>query len=664
MTALLSVTEVRNALRCPRVFALGRRRGQQVSFPLGASCLGSAFHRIVEAFARSAANPPPELRRLPAGTELGVVRRQVSAWLVDLLVREIEQSPTYLTMPSEVDDLAEALRGFGDYVVRSSAVEGLAPSAAIARFLNNAELTLEVQVPLASGSLVTVSGRVDAVHLQPSGDLQVVEYKLTEDANEDIDRAQVALYRHLLQRQRSVDAAAVILRFNPALTKTSLEPKAADALVRKRILPLLEEMVKWSGDPSIAPATPRSDLCPVCPMRAPCQEVYRDRLAFRDDPPASGVRPRPEPAGDLVPAAPVQATTSVPPNLDDPEGKQEALALREAILKVLRDHGIGAESQRPPQVGPRTIRIDITAARGSVKALDRAAEDVKHHLHADLARLVDYHHEGGLRYFSAERKTPRAVELGKLLDRASQQLAARPGRFIVGERMDGSPLTGDLSDSASCHLLVAGTTGSGKSVLLRSVVTSLVHFHSPSAIRVSLIDPKRVSFAKLASSIAAHLAGPLCVEAEQALPLLSDLVEEMHERYRLFESEQVSDLDEFNESKGEADRLARHVVVVDEFQDLLADKATKADFVHVVTRLGAKARAAGIHLILATQRPTKDNVPTTIKANLPGKIALQVTSTMESRVVLDQAGAEALLGRGDLLAALGSSPVRAQSPLA
>jgi DNA segregation ATPase FtsK/SpoIIIE, S-DNA-T family len=125
----------------------------------------------------------------------------------------------------------------------------------------------------------------------------------------------------------------------------------------------------------------------------------------------------------------------------------------------------------------------------------------------------------------------------------------------------------------------------------------------------------------------------------------------------------VTDIGEFNEQVSAEQRLERRILIIDEFQDLIGDKATTGAFFNAIRRLGAKARAAGIHLVLATRRPDRDVVPSIIKANLGGKIALQVASKINSRIVLDEGGAERLLGKGDLLANLGRGLVRAQAPL-
>ena len=199
-------------------------------------------------------------------------------------------------------------------------------------------------------------------------------------------------------------------------------------------------------------------------------------------------------------------------------------------------------------------------------------------------------------------------------------------------------------------------------MLLRAVATSLVHFHSPAHVRLTLIDPKRVTFKSLEASLGSHLAHPIVYEVDRAIAILDDLVDLMEERYGLLDEANVQDLGEYGEEHPEAP-LARHVVIIDEFADLTVTKETKQPFLAAVQRLGAKARAAGIHLVLATQRPDAKAVPGVIKANLPGRVALRVPSGTNSRIILDQKGAEALLGKGDLLAELGTGVVRAQAPL-
>jgi S-DNA-T family DNA segregation ATPase FtsK/SpoIIIE len=653
----VSVTEVRNALRCPRVFALGRARPQQtVAFPVGASSLGATFHRIAERFARALDDPPEAVRRLPQGAPREAVAAALGGWLLGYLIDALDESPALATMPGEVDDLAEALRELGRYLAGGVDRHDLAPAEALRALVQHAELPVEAVLDTPAGVPVRIVGRVDAVHRRAGGGaLDVIEYKLTDEANQALDQAQVALYRRLVRSSLDLDAEPVILRFNPGLIETRLSAAAGDAIVDRTLLPLLGRMAGWAEAPETAPATSRRDLCPACPVRAASAETYPARLDPRDLPPAGATRPRPDPAGGLDVAPPANPGVLEPA---DAEGQLEADALEKQIVAELRRQGVTVQVAKK-RAGPTLIRLEVMVSRARVANLDRVAPDVEHHL---AERGVRYDREGPKRAFYAPRRSPRPVDLAALLARKASYLRARPGRFLVGEGIDGEIVAGDLSDGSTCHLLVGGQTGSGKSVLLRALVSSLCHYHSPEAIRFTLVDPKRVTFGPFAAAIAAHLEGPVCHDAEALLPELDDLVTEMEDRYARFDQAKVEDLDAYNEVASE--RLPRRVIVVDEFADLLSDKGSQRAFLEAVKRLGQKARAAGIHLVCATQRPDAKTVPGEIKANLNGKIALKVQAAVNSRIILDQAGAEKLLGKGDLLADLGHGVVRAQAPLA
>ena len=652
--ARISVTEVRNALRCPRVFVLGRLRHSAVAFPVGSSCLGGAFHRIVERFAQTVTAAPEPFASLAAGASPDGVRQALVRWVLTFLVDELERDPSYRAIPAEVDDLAEALRQFASYL--ASRLGPGRPSEEIARLVRAGEQPIEAEVPEAS---VVLNGRIDALYRGSDGGLDVIEYKLTDESNDTLDRAQVALYRELLRRSERVEAKPVVLRFNPALTVHEIPVTRADALVREELIPLLRNMNAWLAAPEAVPATRRTDLCAACPVAADCAERYPSRLPARDDPPMAASRPRPAAKGGLTQARTVEPLTGV---AGDEDGEREAETIKKRIIEELRKDGIAAISDQPV-IGPTVYLIHIARPRGSVAQLDTAASNVAHRLANADGIEASYAKTGARREFTVRRQRPRTVLLAPLLEARKEWLSERPGRLVIGEQPDGTVLTGDLADSATPHLLIGGQAGSGKSWLLRTLVASLVHWHDPSAIRITLLDPKRVTFnvASFSAAIAAHLDGPILYGIEDAMPCIARYVEVMEERYLAFEREHVSDLHEYNLQVGRERWLPRHVVVIDEFQDLTADKKAATEFSTAVARLGAKARAAGVHLILATQRPDRQTVPPLLKANLGGKIALRVANATNSRVILDASGAETLLGKGDLLADLGQGLVRAQA---
>jgi len=246
------------------------------------------------------------------------------------------------------------------------------------------------------------------------------------------------------------------------------------------------------------------------------------------------------------------------------------------------------------------------------------------------------------------------------------------GRIPRGENGSSKVLVGiDLSNTIEfldfaapehAHVLIAGVAGGGKSEWLRTAVASLVVANTPETLRLVLIDPKRNAFLDLARS--PFLLWPEALihpPQDDLMPVLEELVGEMERRTQLFAKARADHLADYCRKTEE--RLPRIVVACDEFADLvMASKRQRAAIELAVNRLGQKARAAGIHLMLATQSPRREVVSGIIRANTPARIALRVTTAVESRLILDRAGAAKLLGRGDLLFASNHDPIRLQAP--
>ncbi len=230
-----------------------------------------------------------------------------------------------------------------------------------------------------------------------------------------------------------------------------------------------------------------------------------------------------------------------------------------------------------------------------------------------------------------------------------------PLRFTLAKDVAGKPVAGDLS--AMPHLLIAGTTGSGKSVCVNSILVSLLLNHTPNDIRLILVDPKRVELTGYNGI--PHLLAPVVVDTERVVGALQWLQREMDARYHKFSSSSTRNIQDYNEHYPEQ-RLPYLVAVIDELADLMMLSPDETE--RSITRLAQLARATGIHLIIATQRPSVDVVTGLIKANFPARVAFAVASTVDSRVILDQPGAERLLGRGDMLfqAPDAPAPVRLQ----
>ncbi len=217
--------------------------------------------------------------------------------------------------------------------------------------------------------------------------------------------------------------------------------------------------------------------------------------------------------------------------------------------------------------------------------------------------------------------------------------------IAVGNDVSGQPIVGDLTRMP--HLLIAGATGQGKSVCINVLISSLLFQCSPAQLRLVLIDPKRVELSMF--NRLPHLAVPVIVEAHQAASALRWAVAEMDRRYKLLSAEGVRNIQGYNEKarSRSARELSYVVIVIDELADLMMVSAGEIE--ELVCRIAQLARAVGIHLVIATQRPSTDIITGLIKANIPSRIAFAVGSQVDSRVILDQGGAEKLLGRGDML---------------
>lgn len=218
----------------------------------------------------------------------------------------------------------------------------------------------------------------------------------------------------------------------------------------------------------------------------------------------------------------------------------------------------------------------------------------------------------------------------------------KPLGFTIGKDITGTPVVGDLAKMP--HLLIAGQTGSGKSVMINSIMTSLLYRNSPSDLKLILVDPKRVEL-KPYDDIP-HLLTPVITEPEKCISALKWTVAEMERRYRALSEIGVKSIIEYNKKKQE-EGMPYIVVVIDELADLMMMAAR--DVEALIVRIAQKARAVGIHLVLATQRPSVNVITGLIKANIPARIAFTVASQVDSRTITDRAGAEKLLGEGDML---------------
>ncbi len=263
-------------------------------------------------------------------------------------------------------------------------------------------------------------------------------------------------------------------------------------------------------------------------------------------------------------------------------------------------------------------------------------------------------------------KNAADVRIRGILDTPEWRKADEPLPFAVGKDISGAPVVGELNKMP--HLLVAGQTGSGKSVMINTLLCSLLYRNAPSDMKLILVDPKQVEMAPYADI--PHLLTPVIVEPEKTISALKWAVNEMERRYTLLAEEKVRDIKSYNDKmktktvgvededgniqQVDEGHMPYVVIVIDELADLMMVAAR--DVEALIVRIAQKARAVGIHLVLATQRPSVDVITGLIKANIPARIAFTVASQVDSRTILDQIGAEKLLGQGDMLMKTATMP--------
>jgi S-DNA-T family DNA segregation ATPase FtsK/SpoIIIE len=369
--------------------------------------------------------------------------------------------------------------------------------------------------------------------------------------------------------------------------------------------------------------------------------------------------------GDALP--PLALLDGPPPSQGGYTAETLEAMSRQVELK-LRDFGIEVEVDAV-HPGPVITRFELSLAAGTkVSRITNLAKDLARALSVISVRIVEVIPGKpviGLEIPNEHRET---VVLSEILNSKTFDKAGGPLTLALGKDISGNPFVAELSKMP--HLLVAGTTGSGKSVALNALILSLLYKQSPEHVRLIMIDPKMLELSVYDGI--GHLLAPVVTDMKEAGNALRWCVAEMERRYRLMASLGVRNIAGYNRKVKEAaakgqplpdplfnqaeypdeeppdlESLPYVVVVVDEFADMMMIVGKKVE--ELIARLAQKARAAGIHLILATQRPSVDVITGLIKANIPSRIAFQVSSRVDSRTILDQQGAEQLLGQGDML---------------
>ncbi|WP_144352833.1 FtsK/SpoIIIE family DNA translocase [Sporomusa termitida] len=322
------------------------------------------------------------------------------------------------------------------------------------------------------------------------------------------------------------------------------------------------------------------------------------------------------------------------------------------LEQTLDSFGVSAKVINTCQ-GPTVTRYELEPAPGvKVSKIVNLADDLSLKLASSGVRIEAPIPGKAAIGIEVPNKELSGVALREVLESDEFQRSSSGLTVALGKDIAGQPIVTDLAKMP--HLLVAGATGSGKSVCINTLITSVLFKARPDEVKLVLIDPKMVELSNYNGI--PHLLTPVVTDAKKAASALNWAVQEMERRYEVFATAGVRDISRYNELHPES-RLPLILIIIDELADLMM--VAPVDVEDAICRLAQKARAAGLHLVLATQRPSVDVITGTIKANVPSRISFAVSSQVDSRTILDMAGAEKLLGKGDML----FYPVGAAKPL-
>ena len=548
-------------------------------------------------------------------------------FLVVIILRQV-------FVPLEADFFApETLRGGGGYVGAAIAWVFLKVLGAVGSYIVLGGITLIAVILITQRSTQRILGGIGTAAGQGRKYLEQIAKRPPPPRRPDLRRQAEKTRRRSRPRRVETSGPGVDLDEEESPPEQPADPKPD------------------------SPADAGQDANPTNP--APPQRVARDSTTAQPEPQLQLVSP---PQHYTPP--PLSLLQKLAGETDTQEMHEETAVSIIKLEDTLASFGITAKVAHFER-GPVLTRYEVEPERGiRVNQITRLADDLAMSLAA-----VDVRVEAPIPGKSAigievPNEHRSLVSLRGVME--SDQFQKHPGKLPIalGRDIAGQPMIADLVPMP--HLLIAGATGSGKSVCLHSAILSLIMRHSPEQVRLLLIDPKRVELS-IYDGIP-HLISPVVYSVKQAASVLHKAIREMEKRYDKFALKGVSNLPEYNElarmpKEGiidEFEPLPRLVILIDELADLMIQ--ARAEFEYSICRVAQLARATGIHLVVATQRPSVKVITGNIKANMPSRIALAMASMHDSRTVLDGQGAERLIGNGDMLYAPldASKPIRMQ----
>jgi DNA segregation ATPase FtsK/SpoIIIE, S-DNA-T family len=646
----LTVTKVRVAFECPRLFYLNHKFSDKAIFypPNTVVGIGNSFHQLADEFVRLAiAEPQFKTFFKPDAANLNVEETSSQMqqlfyqihfypYLQKIIKKEAIKAPALL-------QVWYGLQGLIKHFVELLIINRRYCSAetVISNTFLSEERSIEHYFTLPDGTQQRVGGEFDCLVFNfQTKRLCMVEFKTYQPVDPSAQLAQVSLYSYMLWQKKKVPVDSAVYCVLPEFREYEYSWEKLENTIHQLIPYKLLQMQQWltwePPHPNPPPPTTQPHLCEICSQQQKCQTFFN----VESD--------SPQPLLEREKTSTKNHQQS--PNAD---------AIGEDLVTTLQFFGVGVDYQGAA-VGPAFIRVKLKPHLGvKVNAILKLSADLQVQL--GLANPPLIAPQAG--YVSVD--LPRGDrQVAKFDDYIKSQMlpAIAPVKIAIGVNLEGQLLEADLSDPNTCHFLVGGTTGSGKSEFLRSLLLSLLNRHSPQHLKIALVDPKRVTFPEFEKM--PWLYSPVVKDSDRAIELMDALVTEMEFRYQQFEKAGCADLSTYNHRSSQP--LPRVVCIFDEYGDFMAEKEIRTALEQSIKRLGAMARAAGIHLIVSTQRPEAGIVTPIIRSNLPGRIALSTRSEADSKIILGGTSTAAayLLGKGDLLYQVGPQLQRLQSLLA
>ena len=636
----LTPTKVRLAFECPRLFYLNHHFNCKAIFspkntPGG---VGNVFHKLADDFINLLLIEP-RFKSLfnPSATQLNVdqITSEIQQlfyqikffpYLQNTIVQDGSKAPVLLQVWQGLQGL---IKKFTELLVinrRYCSAETLISNTFI-----SGERNLEHYFDLPNGTKQLIRGEFDCLVFNfELKRLCMVEFKTYQPVDLAAQLAQVSLYSYMLSKQKKTPIDSAVYCVLPEFKEYKYSWEQLENTVHQLIPHKLLQMQNWlsweSPNPNPPPMTTEPYLCEICPQQQKCQTFF-----------------------DKV----------IEPPIKKPDPSINADKIGEDLVNTLQSFGIGVE-YHGAAVSPAFIRVKLKPNSGvKVNSILKLSADLQVQLGLNYPPLIAP--QAG--YVSVD--LPRQDrQIAKFEDFIQKQFLAptAPVKIAIGVGIDGKLLEADLSDPNTCHFLVGGTTGSGKSEFLRSLLLSLIYRHSSQHLKIALVDPKRVTFPEFEQM--SSLYAPVVKDSDRAVELMQELVAEMESRYQKFEKAKCADLTVYNQRS--SPMLPRIVCIFDEYADFMAEKEVRNILEQSIKRLGAMARAAGIHLIISTQRPEASIVTPIIRTNLPGRVALSTKSEADSKIILGGTSTVAayLIGKGDLVYQVGPHLQRLQSLLA